>query len=127
MDIRRLIRTIIFSSSVSEAWDPELPGLKLERAVATVREGPSTIDSIPGCTASLTRLSFVVSLPIIFVRRDVKVTGMPEKRALNLWRDGNFCIGLRGVGGGDVDLVCGDNVIEPGREVDSKSAKRSAT
>jgi len=126
-----LIRTIIFSSSVPEAWEPELPELKSEKAVATGREGPSMIDPIAGCTESLTRLTFVVSPPIVFAfaRRDAKDTGMPEKRVLSLCQDGDLCIGLRGVGGDEsnLNLVCGESVIGLGREVDSKSAKRSAT
>jgi len=95
------MRTIIFSpASVFGAWEPELPVFKSEKAIVTKGcEGPSMTESIVGCEASLARLAFVVSLPLVFVRRDVKVSGMPEKRVPSLWRDEDFCIGLRGMGG----------------------------
>jgi len=88
------------------------------------------IGSMVDCVPSLNRLVLVVSLPFVFVRRDVNVSGMPEKRVLSLWRDGDFCIVLRGVDGGDVsnlNLVYRGGVVGLGREFDSKSAKRSMT
>lgn len=98
-------RWIYDVSSVPRAWEPE------GKVIAMGGLWRFFDDSVDGGLYAKTK----PLLSLVFVWLDVNVSEIPEKMLLSLLRDGDFCIGLRGVVGGDVlNSSRGGNDIGPG-------------